>query len=304
MFVLNKFLNKIKKSNYLSRSKKISKLLKELIGNNKIGIVDIGAGQRYLPTLLNFDGISKIAMIDPNKNLNWAYKNFIRLLNYPNNVEKFQFGISNKTKKMKYYKAKRSTGSTFIDIYKKAKKQNEKLDKDYYGEKNETKVQSYSFNDFVKKFFFKNPDIVKIDVEGFEASIIKSIFKSYNPFLIEIELNVNNRIYSNTFNEINNILVKKKYELLTAIPVYRDINNLNKKNKPFIYGDYHNPIIRSPLDQLDCIFVKKNKNKNLKTIAILIGYGFIIEAKLLLDKIYKNLPKKKYFLIKNFLKIN
>ena len=122
MFILNKFLKKIKKSNYLSRSKKISKLLKELIGNNKIGIVDIGAGQRYLPTLLNFDGISKIAMIDPNKNLNWAYKNFIRLLNYPNNVEKFQFGISNKTKKMKYYKAKRSTGSTFIDIYKKAKK--------------------------------------------------------------------------------------------------------------------------------------------------------------------------------------
>ena len=53
MFILNKFLKKIKKSNYLSRSKKVSKLLKELIGNNKIGIVDIGATE----TLEVYNGV-------------------------------------------------------------------------------------------------------------------------------------------------------------------------------------------------------------------------------------------------------
>lgn len=122
MNIFSKIFRKIKKKIYISRSKKIAKLLSKILGTEKINIVDLGAGHRFLPTLLNFDGVSNIAMVDPNSNLDLSYKNFIKNLDYPKNVTKFSFGISNKTEKIKYFKTKISTGSTMVDIYKNAKK--------------------------------------------------------------------------------------------------------------------------------------------------------------------------------------
>jgi len=301
MSVIKKIISKVRKEKFINRAKKISTLLRNTLGERKIGIVDIGAGQRYLPTLLNFDGLSKIAMIDPNKNIDWSYNNFIKLLKFPNNVAKYKFGISNKTKKLNYFTAKQTTGSTFIDIYKKAKKKKIKLNKSYFGKKNKIKVQVYSFKDFVKNFFIINPEVIKIDVEGFETVILKSILKHYYPFLIEIEVNLNHSIYPNTFNEANKILTKKKYKLITATPVYRNINNLNKKNSPFVYGEYQSPILRSQLEQLDCIYVKKNIPKNIRSFVILIGYGLVSEAKLFLKKNSNLFKKNKFYQIKKFI---
>ena len=51
---------RINRRNYIKRSKKISQAFKEILKKPKIGIVDIGAGHRYLPTLLNFDGSQKL----------------------------------------------------------------------------------------------------------------------------------------------------------------------------------------------------------------------------------------------------
>jgi hypothetical protein len=82
---------------------------------------------------------------------------------------------------------RRSTGSTCINIYKKVRKNNHILNDEYFGKKNEKKIQAYSFNDFIKKFFYLKPDIIKIDVEGYELDIINSIIKKYDPFLIEVE---------------------------------------------------------------------------------------------------------------------
>ncbi len=122
MYYLNRVLKKINRKKFLKKSKKTSGILRKVMGNKNIGIVDIGAGHRYLPILLNFDGLSKIAMVDPNDNINWSYRNFKKILNYPDNVKKYQFGISQNTKKAKYYKTKTSTGSSFVNVYQKAKK--------------------------------------------------------------------------------------------------------------------------------------------------------------------------------------
>ncbi len=300
MYYLNRVLKKINRKKFIKKSKKTSGILREAMGNKSIGIVDIGAGHRYLPILLNFDGFSKIAMVDPNDNINWSYRNFKKLLNYPKNVKKYQFGISNNTKKTKYYKTKTSTGSTFVNVYQKSKKKKRLLDQSYFGKKNEIDAQLYSFNDFVKLFFKHKVDVVKIDVEGLELNIIKSIMKKHNPFLIEVETNMNHEIYNNTFNSINNILVKKNYQILTAFPVYKNINN-STNEKPFVYGDYNNPIFRSPLEQIECIYVKKSNTNFLEKIVILIGYGFIFEAKLYLESLKSKLSKKKFLLLKKFI---
>ena len=92
MKFLNRIKKKLKKIRYISKSKKISKFLYKILGNKKIYIVDIGAGHRFLPTLLNFDGVSKIAMVDPNDNLDLAHKNFLEAgLYHPMQYQRLHF---------------------------------------------------------------------------------------------------------------------------------------------------------------------------------------------------------------------
>jgi len=301
MHIFTKILRKIKKNIYISRSKKIAKLLRKILGKKRIYIVDVGAGHRFLPTLLNFDGVSKIAMIDPNDNLNLSYKNFIKILDYPQNITKFSLGISNKTKKIKYFQTKVSTGSTMVNIYKNAKKNKIKLDEKYFGEKNLSIIQTYSYDDFKSNFFNKIPDVVKIDVEGYEEQVLKSLLKKNTPIVIEIEVNINHSLYSNTFTKINNLLIKKKYKMCTGFMVYRNpLKNLSSNN-PYTLGDYENPKFRSPSEQMDCIYINENI-KTEKAVCILIGYGLQFEAKKLFDKISKKIPKNRIEIYNTFFK--
>ena len=132
MLNLKLISKKINRKIFISRSKKISLAFRKIFKKPVIGIVDIGAGHRYLPILLNFDGVSKIAMVDPNKSLDWSFQNFKDIISYPENLFKFNFGISNKTSKKKYFVTKTLTGSTFIDIYKTSKKNKTKLNYEYF----------------------------------------------------------------------------------------------------------------------------------------------------------------------------
>jgi len=284
MINVKKISNKINRINYITRSKKISSALKKIVRKPIIGIVDIGAGHRYLPILLNFDGISKIAMIDPNKSLDWSVKNFKKIIKYPKNVFQYNFGISDKTEKKKYYIAKTLTGSTFVDVYKKAKKNKKKLNNEYFGESNSKIQQVYSFRDFKKKFFKSNIDIVKIDVEGLEERIVSSVIKNSNPSLIEVETNLNSEIYTNSFDNINYLLRKKKYKLVTAFPIFKKTKNKNSQNFGFVLGSYDNPISRASLEQFECIFIKDKKEYSLKDIVIFIGYGLLHEVEKIIQQ--------------------
>ena len=274
---------KINRKFFISRSKKISLAFRKIFKKPVIGIVDIGAGHRYLPILLNFDGVSKIAMVDPNKSLDWSYQNFKNIISYPENLFKFNFGIGNKTLKKKYFVTKTLTGSTFIDIYKTSKKNKTKLNYEYFGEKNSNIQKIYSFKDFIKKFFKNKVDIVKIDVEGFEYNIILSLVKYSKPMLIEVETNLNNEVYPNTFDQINLILRKKGYRLVTAYSIFKKTKK-NKVNSSYDIGNYDNPISRSTLEQFECIYIKNKSKYNIKDLTILIGYGLSQEAKKILEK--------------------
>lgn len=279
MINIKNISNKINRISYISRSKKISLALKKILKTQIIGIVDIGAGHRYLPVLLNFDGISKIAMVDPNKSLNWSAKNFKKIIKYPENIYQYNFGISDKTEKKKYYVAKTLTGSTFIDVYKIAKKGKKKLSNEYFGEENSKIQQVFSFKDFKKKFFKFNVDIIKIDVEGLEEKIVSSVIKNSNPSLIEVETNLNSEIYPNSFNKINHLLIKKNYKLVTGFSIFKRTKNKKIQNSQFELGNYDNPILRSSLEQFECIYIKDKKKYDLKDIVIFIGYGLLHEVK-------------------------
>ena len=291
---LTDFINKINRrihlALFLKNSKKINIIIKNLLKKNLLTIVDIGAGNRYLNNLINFDGAAKIALVDPHKSINWAFNNLRNKLNNKNLLSFYQVGIGTKTKKKELFLSRRPTGSTFINVHKIARQKKIKIDMEYFS-KEKIKVNIFSFYDFLKKNLLSKPDIIKIDTEGLEIKVIKSILSCCKPTLIEIETNINSSLYGDTFSSVNKILKESNYQLKAIYPSYKG------SSKPFLEGDYYYPKRRSLLEQVDCIYVRKTSILE-KKIAILIGWGFIQEA----FELYKKNPTKLKNKCKNKLK--
>jgi FkbM family methyltransferase len=296
--------SKIKKRiifyNYLSKSRKISLILRKLISKNeRLSILDIGAGNRYLPILLNFDGSAYISMVDPHKNLFWSFENLKKNLIYKNLLRAYKVGIGKNTKKKTLYIGKRSTGSTFLNIFNISKKKKIKLNMNYFSKSKEV-VQIYKFCDFLIKYKLKRPDIVKIDVEGLEFEVLDSILNNGKPYLIQIESNVNSDLYGNTFDQIHKKLTSLNYSLVTLHPNYY-YPQYSSTKKSFLNDNYEYPKIRSKIEQVDSIYILKKKI-TLREILILIGYGFLSQAFQFFTKFQKKLKKKNRILLKIFFK--
>lgn len=298
--IWSKIKRKIIFFNYLSKSRKISSILRKLIpDNNKLSIIDVGAGNRYLPTLLNFDGSAYISMIDPHKNLFWSFENLKKNFIYKNLIKAYKVGLGKNTKKKTLYIGKKSTGSTFINIFNISKKKKLKLNMNYFSKSREV-VQIYKFFDFLKKFNIKKPDIVKIDVEGLEFEVLDSILNTCKPYLIQIESNINSSLYENTFDQIHKKLTSLNYSLATLHPNY-DYPQYSSIKKKFINDNYEYPKIRSKIEQVDSIYILKKKI-TLREILMLIGYGFLLQAFQLFTKFQKKINKKNRIILKIFFK--
>jgi len=293
----NKIYNKFLGFKFQANVRKVVPLIKRLSNNKKLSIVDIGAGNRYLNTVLNFDGTAKIIMIDPHKSLKWSVNNLKKKINNKNQVFSYNVAIGNQTQNKELYLSKRPTGSTLINVYKVAKNKKIKIDMNYFS-KNKLTIKVYTFYDFLKKFSLPKPDIVKIDVEGLEIQVVESILKCCKPLLIELETNINSPLYGNTFTNIHEILTKANYELKATYPVFE--RNKNSSNA-FLAGITSFPINRSPLRQMDCIYVLKT-NDTKKKLAVLIGWGFIFEAFNIYNKISKKITPELRRVINNFFK--
>lgn len=291
MSFLKKFFNRFytyyNKKIFNFKSKNISKLFKKINTLDKIQIYDFGAGLRYLPTLLKFDGISKIHLIDPNDNIDISYTNLKKLFLDKKSIKKYKIAISDKNEKIFYYPAKRSTGSSFIN-FKKSKNQ-EEYDPNYFGNEKKILKQVFNFETFKKKYSLKNPDIIKIDVEGLELKILKSVLKKNKPLIIEVEVNFDNSITNDTFLRVHTALKKENYELNTLYPVYKSCKEKFDGEKDiFLKGDYHNPLSRNEIIQSDCYYVQNKNIYTLRDVVMLLGYGFVLKAKNEFAKIKKN----------------
>lgn len=285
---------------FINKSRKISNFFNEIL-KKKISIFDIGAGHRYLPTLLKFDGIGKIYMVDPNKNLELAYKTFSKYFKKKEDIKKIQVGIGSKNKKLRYYPAIISTGSSFKKINNLDRKKN----LDYFGNMKSYYLNVYTLSNLIKKFKLKNPDIIKIDVEGMEFELLKSILKKYKPFIIEVELNLDKGIFKETFTKSHNLLKKNKYCLNTIYPAFKNKIKKNNTNNGFEIGSYNYPIRRSEIYQVDGYYHLKKNIYSDKELIMLIGYGFVSEAYenfLVNQNMFSINKRHKFQLLFNFLK--
>ena len=272
---INKFYEYYLKKKFIYRSKKISSLIRKTLSKkNLIYILDVGAGGRYLSPTLNFDGVSKIFMVDPNDNLDVSYNNLLKIMNNKKNIIPIKEGIYKKNAIVNYYKANKSTGSSFINYDKKLIKEKKKV---------------YSYKFLKKKYKISKVDILKVDVEGLELSIIKNILFFEKPLILEVETNFTNSLFGDTFSKTHNFL-SKNYFLKTGYPTYKKINNkFNSHTQPFRQGSYASPIYRNPISQMDCYYILKKKNYNLFDLLTLLGYGFIDESLKIFNSIDKNL---------------
>ena len=251
---------------------------------SKLNIYDIGAGQRILPEIINFDGVSRVHLIDPNKNLDYSFNQLKNYFLDHKNIFKFRTAISDKTKIQKYYESKISTISTFAINFKKSKKYT-----NLYPLKPNKKMV-YSFRDFLKSRKLQKPDMIKIDVEGLELKVLNSILNCSNPFLLQIEVNINNPIFKESFNTINNILNKKNYFLYTLFPSYGDYNfstNQTVFNNNISLNDIETNFNKQSLLQAECYYVKKKSKYSIKEFVLISGFGL---SSLFLEKF--NINKK------------
>jgi FkbM family methyltransferase len=298
MFYINlkkKLNRRLKFKELQNNNKKLYPFYKSLI-KDKINIFDIGAGQRMLPEIINFNGISKVFLVDPNDNLQYSYDQLIRYFSDIKNIFTYKYGISDKTKKLKYFKSHKSTISTFAFNDKKLK-----INKKYYSAKNEYK-KVYSFADFLKKFKLPKPDIIKIDVEGLEAQVISSVLKISNPLIVQIETNMNNSMLHQSFSKINNLLINENYFLHTLFPSYGDpdstkISNINLK-------DIELNFIKSHIVQSECYYIKKKQKYTIKDLVCFYAYGFHEYFKKNLNKSVNKFSKSEKKILKNLENIN
>ena len=269
-----RIIRKISFLNLKKRNLKLKKLY-DFLSISKINIFDIGAGQRILPEIINFDGISRVNLIDPNKNLEYSYNQLKKYFLDHNNIHKFNLGISDRTKSLPYYEGKISTGSSFALNNREFKKYNKK----YFKPK---KLKVYNFKDFLKLKNLSKPDIIKIDVEGLEFKVLKSILTYSDPFLIQIETNINNPIFSESFYKINELLIKKGYSLYTLYPSYgyfdKDKNQMVIDNKINL-NDIEINFKKNYLLQAECYYLKEIKKYNIKHYLILLGFGLVCRFK-------------------------
>ena len=284
-----KFYEFFLKKKFIKESKKISISIKNLISKkNLFNILDIGAGARYLPSILNFDGSSKIYMVDPNKNLNVSVKNLSKNLKFKKNIVPIKTGIYTKNTSLNYYLAPIQTSSSFIKYDKKLKPIKKKV---------------YSFSFIKKKYNIGKVDILKIDIEGLEFNILKSVLNYNLPLIIEIETNFKSSAFGDTFSSVHNYL-SKKYFLKTAFPVFEKIDSkFNGHLNSFRIGSYASPSYRNPIMQMDCYYILRKKSYDINDMLLLFGYGFIDEAKNIFENIKEKLNEKEINQTKKLFKI-
>ncbi len=207
------------------------KTLKRLIKIPSPTIVDIGGniGQTCIQIKKLFPK-SKIHTLEPIPEVFEKLKENTKKLN---KIKYYNFGLGNKNKKIyiNMNKFNNKSSSSFISFNKNSisrkKNYHPKLNLNQDGltkQKVEMKKSDYFFNKI------KKVDYCKIDTQGYEFFILKSIadknFKKIKSFKIELMLDdVYNYDSQKNFSKIINLLINKNFYLYDISNIYKNLND-------------------------------------------------------------------------------
>lgn len=135
-------------------------------------VVDIGFNYGLFSLRSLNMGASKVYGFEPNKNI---FNTIYQLFPYRDKTQLFEFAVGKESKIVKFFEDSGTLGSTIENYYKNTDTHYLKPDmiEQTYD------VQLINFNDQVKKLQIQQIDLLKIDCEGAEYDIIKSLDSNY-----------------------------------------------------------------------------------------------------------------------------
>jgi FkbM family methyltransferase len=263
----------------------------ELLKEDRLQVVDVGAASGLLPHWEKFKHFADIYAIEPDKRssqlLKEKYKSF-------KNYKVIEEALGDKNSEVELFLTNVPTGSSLLEpmenfIY------HSKEDSYFFPYKKE-KIKTLTFKTILNQYIKNDVDAIKLDIQGYEYHIIKSIFFDdiKNILLFEFEVGIPGA-YKNQkqFYDIDKLMQENDYELYDIrtsrayFPKDRIDKNLDKYK---IIDD--SPKISAKLVELDVIYFKKlswildKKDKNLviKMMMLLNSYNFFYEATYLVEE--------------------
>lgn len=220
--------------NKKNKYKNFDNIIKRIFPKKNVKIIDIGANKGQ--TIERFKEMfeqPRLYSIEPTKKI---FNDLKKKYDDKENIRTFNFAIGEKNSKKKFYNYKNSELNSFFEIKDKTQKKIE-----------EVKIDVITLDYFCKKQKFNDIDILKIDTQGNEKSVLigakkslqKKIFK-----LIEIEIILGDYYkVKNNFSDIEKYLTDNNYKL---IAIDRIINFFSNKymyfNAIYIREDIFNKL--------------------------------------------------------------
>ncbi len=206
-FILNIF-------DFFTQQKILNALSKKFEDNKLSVLVDVGSHKgEYINSIKKQFNINKIYGFEPNPDIFKILKKKI----IDKKINLFNYGISNKSGKIEFYKNLESSSSTINKLNKNSK----------YYKKKYLFLNLFNFKDVEKKieinvlrldeFMISNKidkiDLIKIDTEGYELNVLKSLEKKIqNIKIIHFEHHFDDMIIKNyNLTDIHNYLTENGF---------------------------------------------------------------------------------------------
>lgn len=257
----------------------------------KLYCVDLGSRAGLPSHWEKFVKTLEIDAFDPDVNANdKGYKKI-------KNVKWYSLGLANKTGRFNFYITSKPSGSSLYEP------NDEVISKyspsSYWRVKEKRKLNFLSFKDFLHKFKKKSPDLIKLDTQGSELDILKSLSSKQLDEVLCIEIEAEFiELYKDQplFRDIDLFLSKKNFEIMD-LRTHRSFRVLNEIRGGALkkYYDLNNfpNFFSAKLVAGDAIYIKKidetlikNKLKFVKVIKIMVMYHFFDEAINLVEYVF------------------
>ena len=198
----------------LIHRKKIKKFLSKLDANIKV-VYDVGSNNGDYSLLFNeIFPKSKIFSFEPNPKL---YEQSLKKLSKYKNTKVIKKAVGNSNKNILFKIDKNSSLTSSLAIHNK-RSRTYRIKKFLYGNTYEDKIniKLIKLDTFIKKKGV--PNLVKIDVEGFEEEVLKGISKNLKKIeIIMIEFHFD-KLYKNySTKKLHKYLIKNKFKHIKSI---------------------------------------------------------------------------------------
>tara|TARA_Y200000002_G_scaffold95356_1_gene76985 strand:+ start:426 stop:1133 length:708 start_codon:yes stop_codon:yes gene_type:complete len=195
---------------------KILKVLSKNFENNSLSVlVDVGSHKgEYINSIKKKFNIQKIYGFEPNPDIYEILKKKI----VDEKINLFNFGISDENGKIEFYKNLETSSSTINKLNTKSKYYKKKYFLlNIFNSKEVTKkieINVLRLDEFIHLNKIDKIDLIKIDTEGYEFKVIKSLKKKIkNVKIIHLEHHFDDMIVKNyKLTDIHNYLKKNGFE--------------------------------------------------------------------------------------------